>query len=378
MKSFLTGNNHDLVIIYPNRKDFSKLEINLIHSENEFDLINFGSHISKAILQQNEYKKEIIDLSSDSVKTNNQFQANYLDLTKFSGLGDTITSENIDEIFLNVGYGGNKVKTFQIEKRNELTVKALYDIEIYDERILGLVGSEFIKGECGVVTDENIYLISEYLDGKTFTKVASQIVPSFESHIKWKNVSFGNSPRQFIFADHSQVVSIDARIKTTRTSSTKEIFKLPNKYLDKNEMVLRCQKLENDFNCYLVCCSESFCVVDERYPNHLLLKWNHHLESSIHLLENVSFDRDSYQSNFCLFSDSKQMFASQFSVKLNNMPIGQNYQIKLDSPRDFYDDLVQSSFHDKSLNRYLNVKSELPIVSLSHVKLENSLALFQV
>jgi hypothetical protein len=356
----------------PSRNDFSHLEISSMKLPNDFDFQKHSSMISESILKHNNNNNatSIIDLKKRN-------KINHIDFRKFTDFEYfTNNSKESNQVFLNVSYSNSKLKTILLDKSNDemLNIKKLYKIEFENEKIIGLAGSELIKGECAVVTNNNIYLTSEHLKNYN-VKVASDIDPLFKSDIKCKCVSFGNNPRHLIYTDYSQVLNIDSRVKTNKN---KHILKLPCKYLDKNELIFRSKKLENDYNCHLICCSNSVIVIDERFNNYPLLKWKHNIKSSINLLETFSINLDTYETNFCIFSDSRNVFSNQFSLKLNNVPISQNFPIKLDSPSDYYKDLSELSFHNKVLNRVLNHRSQKPILSLSHVKKGNSFALFQV
>ena len=359
------------MMIYPSKNDFSQLEINSIKLPNNFDIKRNGSIISESILKYNNTN------STNIVNLKKQNKINHIDLSKFTEFEYfTNDSKESNEVFVNISYGNSKLKTILLKKQNDeiLNIESLYKTEFENENILGISGSEFIKGECAVVTNENIYLTGQYWNNYK-EKVATDIEPLFKSDIKCKNVSFGNNPRHLIYNDYSQVLNIDSRIKTNRN---KELLKLPCKYLDKNELIYRSKKLQNDFNCHLICCSNSMIVIDERFNNYPLLKWKHNIKSSINLMENFSIDLEDYETYFCIFSDSKNIFSNQFSLKLNNVPICQNYPLKLDSISDFYRDISECSFHNKTLNRILNQNSQKPILGLSHVKKGNSFALFQV
>ncbi len=359
------------MMIYPSKNDFSQLEINSIKLPNNFDIKRNGSIISESILKYNNTN------STNIVNLKKQNKINHIDLSKFTEFEYfTNDSKESNEVFVNISYGNSKLKTILLKNQKDeiLNIESLYKTEFENENILGISGSEFIKGECAVVTNENIYLTGQYWNNYK-EKVATDIEPLFKSDIRCKSVSFGNNPRHLIYNDYSQVLNIDSRIKTNRN---KELLKLPCKYLDKNELIYRSKKLQNDFNCHLICCSNSMIVIDERFNNYPLLKWKHNIKSSINLMENFSIDLEDYETNFCIFSDSKNVFSNQFSLKLNNVPICQNYPLKLDSISDFYRDISECSFHNKTLNRILNQNSQKPILGLSHVKKGNSFALFQV
>ena len=248
-----------------------------------------------------------------------------------------------------------------------------------------------IRSECAMVlrNSGDIYLLNEdtvearsFIDqGKRSMKMASNLHALFASESEWKNVSFGSQPRQFIYSDYSQVLSIDARIKTLGNNINKEIFKVPNDWLGSGEIIHRTQIVDNDFNCHLIACTKSLLLIDERFSKRPLLHWPHYLRSPPVLLNNLFVPSENPNSsndstNFVFLSDTEQIFGHQFSLKLHEAPVSHNFTRKFDSPNDLISCLPEN--YDKRLNNHLNYRLKKPIIGLNSLRYKNSFALFQV
>lgn len=210
-------------------------------------------------------------------------------------------------------------------------------------------------------------------------KIATNIQPLLHSlQNPWRSIRFGTQPRQFVYADESQLLSIDTRTKANLTCTL-----FSNATTIGNELIERHENCQNDYYTHLICTSSDLIVVDERFPNHSLLTWPHHFQSSCTLLKTLSLP--SYQINkthesheythMVVGSDSSAVFCYQFSLK-NGMYLSHNFPRQLDSPKDLVNYLPTD--YDKRLKRHLDYRLNKPVIGLSMLQYRNSFAMFQV
>jgi hypothetical protein len=274
--------------------------------------------------------------------------------------------------------------------------KLLYEVQTNTDYISSMRASHLIQGECAVLLQESgdICLLTDECIVKSFDdpaliKIASGLKPKFTTKNLWKSVHFGAQPRQFIYSDCSQVVSIDSRIKNLGNNLNNEIFKVSLEYLEFDELISRTQIADNDFYCHLICCSKTFVVIDERYTKQPVLSWKHNLKSSAIFLEDLympsfscTFSNNYWEqssSNDCshlaLISDACHTYSFQYSTK-HNMFMSFNFPLKLDSPIDMVNYFPES--YDKRLSNHIKSRLSERLVGFSALKYSNSFALFQV
>jgi hypothetical protein len=228
-------------------------------------------------------------------------------------------------------------------KNNDMMfeTKLLYEISSSRDLVSCVAASHLIQGECAILLNKtgDVYLLNEEtvntinIDDQNAKslRIASGIEPtygSFDENKNWKSIRFGAQPRQFIYSDFTQLISIDSRIKTTNKSNFRELFsfnKINNSW-NNSEIIHRTQIADNDYFCHLICGSKTLTLVDERFTKHPLLQWKHHLNSPAVFLKNFylpsltnnlsenSMSRSNY-SHFVVYSDANEVFLQQFSTK---------------------------------------------------------------
>lgn len=190
----------------------------------------------------------------------------------------------------------------------------------------------------------------------------------------WKSIKYGCQPRQFIYSDHTQVTSIDARIQTN-SHSARQIFNLNKKQFIDSDIIQRTQLCENNFFTHLICTTSNLLLVDERFPIRPLLEWKHHLKAPCTFLKNVSLPSASGETHLAIYSDCNDVYANQFSTK-HGMYVSHNFTKKIDTPKDIVNYLPDD--YDKRLNKHLEFRLERPAIGMSTLRYKNSFALFQV
>lgn len=350
------------------KNDLYCIEIDILKREKRYDStqIDFVKY----------YKREKEHLPQQ-ILTEKNLQINEIDTKIYDEEGyfnSHRMAKGLTEAFLHVNYESKCFKSFHLDTKTR-TTNQLNEINFTNELISSISGSNLIRGECSILTNNgNIYLSNELSSNEdNLQNITKNLQPIFKSDFDWKSIKIGAQPRQFVYSDHSQITAIDSRIKTSVNHLGKEIFKPVNKYLDPNELICRTDIIENDYNYHLACCSKSLVLIDERFPNRPLLTWKHFLKSPAQFLKNNFLTSN---RNLVLCSDSNDIYLYQFSTKVNNVPVAIDFDRKLDRPLDIIDHIQDS--YDKRLTRYLNNRLGSPILSLGLLRNYDSFALFQV
>lgn len=359
-----------MLMIQANKIDTCKLEINLFEREkvprgDQIDFIKYYKPVKEST-------QEIYDKNNSQI-----YQIDVRTYDEESYFNSSRMSKCSKDAFLNVNYENKYLKCFHLEMENTKKFKTnfLHEINFDTQKIESISGSNLIRGECAVLTnDGNVYLTNELSSNlNDLTKIARNLQAKFKSDLDFKSIKIGSQPRSFIYSDHSQITFIDSRIKTSLNLISKEILNPINKYLEPNEIICRTDIVENDYNYHLACCSKTLILLDERFPNRPLLSWKHFLDLPAQYLCNtfVSPDR-----NVIICSDLDDIFMYQFSTNTNNIPISFEFDRKLDRPVEIIHQLPES--YDKRLDRYLQNRLGKSILSLSLLRFYDSFALFQV
>jgi len=387
---FFMNNGHDLITLYPNNKNNCQINVNLHRIHDKF------KSISELLVKcnyenlRNDTENKInhtINLKNDNdfIK---QIQTKTFDENSYY-FDNSLIAQEVNKAYITINLNNNKVKTFLLELNNEsnenyLNTKLLYEAKTNNDYIISISSSHLIPGESAVLFDNNgeIHLLSEENDSNCFDD-KSCIVKGLESCFSlkngWKNVQFGAQPRQFIYSDYSQVISIDSRIKSKSNQSN--IFNLSNNYIESGEIISRSQIAENDYFFHLICCNKTLLLIDERYTKQPLLSWKHNLKSPAVFLESLFIPKKDYNqtnkeyTHFAIISDTYQNIAYQFSTK-NGMCLSHNFPMKLDSPLDMIECLPES--YDKRLTNHLKYRTNEQVIGFNGLKYFNSFALFQV
>ncbi len=151
-----------------------------------------------------------------------------------------------------------------------------------DDTISCIAASHLIQAECAVVLQKSgdVYLANEEVSSSSGLRVASNIQPlRLSEHSSWRSIKFGTQPRQFIYADATQLLAVDARAH----SQQRRLFQA-----DTAEVIQGNQVCHNDYFYHLICGSSSVTVLDERFASRPLLKWNHWLRSECTLMKSIN------------------------------------------------------------------------------------------
>ena len=293
-------------------------------------------------------------------------------------------SEN-ETFFSNICVNGKKIKTvlstlsYLNSNDTELTSSVIDKKDFNNENIHSMASSQHTSGECAFVFgNKNEIVLRLMHDDSTFeyTSVAKDIYPNFESTSNWKNVAFGNHPRNIIYTDYSKLCSIDTRLKQ---SSIIELFCLNSennkRILNIDELIERNTLLNSNFNAHIMCCTNTLLIIDERFTSRPLITWKHHLNlRPTHL---NAFSMNDSNNSFILCSDTKDIYAYQFNLNENSLPISNSFPLKLDTLDCDFETYLPKSY-DKRLTRHLKRRFNQPVLSMSVVNDDEKFALFQL
>jgi hypothetical protein len=321
---------------------------------------------------------------------------------------------NLDEMSLqtflfqmtDMGWSSSSSAALLNDNDETFQIKPLYKLNM--SSIQCISSSPMIRGECALLSSSgSIYLVNEQVFDRLMDnfiydeqsiastrvmRAASDLSPLFDSKklSTWRNVSFGAQPRELLYSDYTQVLSIDARIRSSSARSmSRELFSVANRHgsIEADELISRVQLLENDYNSMLIACTRTLLLVDQRYTKRALLEWKQHLKAptvymSTLLLadEATTPSTNASSSSSCthaaICSDSQDIYAHHFSTKLHVAPVSHGYTRKLDTAKDMIAYLP--SDYAKMLQRHINFRLNKPIVGLGSIRYGNSFGLFQV
>ncbi|XP_076103668.1 uncharacterized protein LOC143072558 isoform X3 [Mytilus galloprovincialis] len=211
-----------------------------------------------------------------------EFKISYLDYDEM----ECVTVKNIgyidtcDEIYGTTA-GCTRGKGFIVSRH--LTKCKMYSYA--DDLNLPLVGelqleschptsqclSPYIPGECLTATNiGSVYLWSQ-------ERKEEMLKPNehrFSCRDQWRQAIFSSHPRQLLSADCTKVELFDLRKKS---NDGVDLFALPSKFLHPNERI-RIIKQHSPF-LYVIATDYMLILVDERFPGHPLLQWQHLLRN---------------------------------------------------------------------------------------------------
>ena len=300
-----------------------------------------------------------------------------------------VVAEEVREAFLAVNIGDTKMQSLmldldeqQLVQEDRCNIKLLYELNTSADTIACVAGSHLIRGESAILLNEcgDIYMANEDSASSTcleenahLLKVANGIQPKFASFSNWKSVRFGAQPRQLIYADHSQVVSLDSRIKSLNNNLNRALYTLDMNDIQRGELIHRTELAQFDCFTHLVCGSTKMRIVDERFARHAVLSWTHQLTPPAIFFK--SFYLPTTRSHVILASDSMEVFAHQFSVK-HGTYLSHNFARKLDAAKDLIGYLPDS--YDRRLSNHLEYRLSRPMLGFDVIQFQNSFAMFQV
>ena len=289
-------------------------------------------------------------------------------------------AKNIEHAYATLNFDHRTAHMFMFEldcsdepNSYELRKKLLFELNFEQKLLTGVDTSSYIRGECALLYDDAVYLANEQChasDISRLTQVANNLEPIFRTKFDWKSVKFGSTPRQLIYSDSSQIISFDSRVKNATTS--KSVFSLPNKFLNEaNEVIYRTQTLSN---LHLVCCSRSILLVDERCTNRPLLLWkNPHQQPTLYA-NTVNLIGDTQAIITC---DQDEIYAHQFSLKLNQTPISFNYPQKISAPKST-ENTNFSDADESQENNNLTLMSNTTNIGYSQINGADFFGIFEV
>jgi len=294
----------------------------------------------------------------------------------------SIIAEDLTDLVVCLNYNNTKLEVHYLElnETDSFDTKLLYDLTARDDFISCISSSHLIQADCAVVYQRSgdVYLTNEEICGGTSSqtqgfKVASNIQPLRMSlDNQWRSIKFGTQPRQFIYADPTQLISIDSRAH----SQSKCLFQ-PNTQIA--EVIERNQVCQNNYFCHLICTSSSLILLDERYTAKPLLKWNHWLNSQCLYLKSFDMFNDSKgnenELQIVVCSDGFDVYSYQFCMK-QGMCVSQGFPRKLDSPKDLFEYLPSN--YDKRLEKHLDLRLNRPMLGLSSVKYRDQMGMFMM
>ncbi|RMZ92981.1 TATA box-binding -associated factor RNA polymerase I subunit C isoform X2, partial [Brachionus plicatilis] len=356
----------NMVIARATNKDINALEIDL-YQQNEpkcLEGVNFlRNFCQKSTIKIEDF--ENYDLVQIDVRTYDE--ENY-----FYNQSNNLVRDA--HFFLNYENKAYKAICLNLNEDNNLEYKILNQLDFERQSIVNVSGSNLIRGECAILTNQgNIYLSNEFTSNEyNLSKIAQNMCPKFVSAQDFRKVEIGSQPRQFIYSDSSQMLSIDARIRSKLNLISKDIFGTERKYLDQDELICQTNMVCNDYNKHLICCSKTLLLIDERFTKQPLLSWKHFLKSPSQFLSNVSLES---ARNVVICSDANDTYMYQYSSKLDCVPKAFGFDRKLEKPLDMKATLDN---YDKRLSHFIENRLNKPLISLDLLSYKNSFAIFEL
>ena len=210
----------------------------------------------------------------------------------------------------------------EIEANKSLSFRTMYELNFERHDLSHVEASHFIKGESALLYDLTIFLADQtcYNDLTRLQRISQRIEPLFNTNHNWNSVKYGAGPRQLVYCDSTQMISIDSRVANLTNKRHINLFSLPNKFLQEtNELIYRTQTFDNH---HFICGSKNIVIIDERCPNRPLLIWkNLHQFPILHLDVVNLFDDGTRAIVTC---DKKEVYTHLFSLK-TEVPVAFNY-----------------------------------------------------
>lgn len=366
VSSFFLNSYSNMVIARATNKDKNLIEIDL-YQQNEPICSNDANFV------KNFRKKNTIEIEDCENYDLIQIDARTFDEDNYFK-NKSVNSAIDAHLFLNYENKAFKTIYLSLNEENNLQYKILNQLDFERQSIVNISGSSLIRAECAILTDQgNVYLSNEFTSNEyNLTKIAQNIGPKFKSVENFKKIEFGSQPRQFIYSDYSQVLSIDSRLRSKLNFISREILDPAGKFLEQNELVCQTNVVCNDYNKHLICCSKTLLLIDERFAKKPLLSWKHFLKSSTQYLLNVSLESS---RNIVICSDSNSVYLYQFSNKLDGVPKAFEFDRKIDIPLDIIGKLEN---YDKRYGRIIENRLNKPLISLDLMQYKNSFVIFEV
>ena len=356
-------------------------------------LYPYAQNVGNLIIELNNYKNikdfETKLIYDESLTKKHEIVLNKLTGHKIKQISTQLIPEfeSEGEFMINICVNGTQVKTVSSVLSNtnsnwddvELDSKVIESKEFNKQYIHSLASSPHIYGECLFIFGDKNEIVLRTVNNEgnfDYQSVCQDIFPNFESSSNWRNVLFGNHPRNVVYSDYSKICCIDTRLKP---SNTNEIFsinsEISKKFLNINEVIERNVFTKNDFNAHIICCTNTLLIVDERFTSRPLITWKHHLNLKPIHLQTITLNNTN--NNIILCSDATDIFAYQFNLNENSMPISYSFPLKIDTLySDFETHLPEG--YDKRLKRHFSWRLKQPILSMSTVNDNDKFAIFQM
>ncbi|XP_055956432.1 uncharacterized protein LOC126817932 [Patella vulgata] len=171
----------------------------------------------------------------------------------------------------------------------------LNTIETVGEKPTSICLSPYIAGESLIATDSGTVHI--WRVGKGLNAVILNKASRFHSNDKWRQVHYGACPQELVVADRTVVEMFDRR---TRCESSIDLFALPNKILVNSERISAMQGHPTNPYYHIIATDYSLLLVDQRFPGHSVMYWNHVLLKTPALMS--VYQQENYNSSLILLA----------------------------------------------------------------------------
>ncbi|KAK6179083.1 hypothetical protein SNE40_011519 [Patella caerulea] len=171
----------------------------------------------------------------------------------------------------------------------------LNTIETVGEKPTSMCLSPYIEGESLIATDSGTVHI--WRVGKGLNAVILNKASRFHCNDKWRQVHYGACPQELVVADRTVVEMFDRR---TRCESSIDLFALPNKILVNSERISAMQGHPTNPYYHIIATDYSLLLVDQRFPGHSVMYWNHLLLKTPALMS--VYQQENYNSSLILLA----------------------------------------------------------------------------
>ncbi|ESO92660.1 hypothetical protein LOTGIDRAFT_233091 [Lottia gigantea] len=289
-----------------------------------------------AVLNDDRYNKTVCFPSVNEDDNNIYKYGNGIEIDIGSGIYEVQSTKIRDTGYCGIRSQDNKCHMMRFQGENYSNT--INTIETVDEKPTSIAVSPYIEGESLIATDSgtvHIWNVGKGLEGVILNKATR-----FHCNDKWRQVQYGACPQEIVLADKTVVQIYDRR---TKCDESFDLFTLPNKRLLNNERITVTSKHPSNPYQYLLATDYSLLLLDQRFPNHSVLYWDHLLDSSPGL---ISVYKDQYNTDNSLVllsshyppettcfrfqqSDTKPATSTQTPFRLSKISDICNYEIPM-------------------------------------------------
>ncbi|XP_031571801.1 uncharacterized protein LOC116305938 isoform X2 [Actinia tenebrosa] len=163
----------------------------------------------------------------------------------------------------------------------EITLKAIDNL-VKEDQAMSLALSPYIPGE-GVVAMETGQVYIWHLGKQVETRDVPMVAP--KENWPWYQCVYASHPRCILIAN-----SVEADIMDLRASGSfsRNLFSVTSKQVSTLERISAIQRNPENTHHYVIATDQSLLIMDDRFIQHPVLKWRHHLQDPVQYIEVIN------------------------------------------------------------------------------------------